>query len=78
MNSDKNHLWGGRFNEPTDEFVKIFGASISFDKILALYDIEGSQAHATMLSEVGVLTSSEIRENMMQIFWPVQSHKAWF
>ena len=33
MNSEKNHLWGGRFNEPTDQFVKIFGASISFDKI---------------------------------------------
>jgi len=33
MNSEKNHLWGGRFNEPTDEFVKIFGASISLDKI---------------------------------------------
>ena len=62
MNSDKNHLWGGRFNEPTDEFVKIFGASISFDKILALYDIEGSQAHATMLSEVGVLTSNELKQ----------------
>ena len=62
MNSDKNHLWGGRFNEPTDEFVKIFGASISFDKILALYDIEGSLAHATMLSEVGVLTSNELKQ----------------
>ena len=62
MNSEKNHLWGGRFNEPTDQFVKIFGASISFDKILALYDIEGSQAHATMLSEVGVLTSNELKQ----------------
>ncbi len=62
MNSDKNHLWGGRFSKPTDEFVKIFGASISFDKILALYDIEGSQAHATMLSEVGVLTSKELKQ----------------
>jgi len=62
MCSDKNQLWGGRFNEPTDEFVKIFGASISFDKILALYDIEGSQAHATMLNEVGVLTSKELKQ----------------
>ena len=62
MSSDKNQLWGGRFKEPTDEFVKIFGASISFDKILALYDIEGSQAHATMLSEIGVLTSNELKQ----------------
>ena len=62
MKSEKNHLWGGRFNEPTDEFVKIFGASIAFDKILALYDIQGSIAHATMLSEIDVLSSSELNE----------------
>ncbi len=61
MKSEKNHLWGGRFKEPTDEFVKIFGASISFDKVLALYDIEGSIAHATMLSEVNVLSSAELK-----------------
>ena len=48
--------------EPTDEFVKIFGASVSFDKVLALYDIEGSIAHATMLSEVEVLTDLELKE----------------
>ncbi len=62
MTSKTNHLWGARFNEPTDEFVKIFGASVSFDKALALYDIEGSVAHATMLSEVNVLTSTELKE----------------
>ena len=59
MKSETNNLWGGRFNEATGAFVKIFGASVSFDKILAFYDIEGSLAHATMLSEVGVLTSNE-------------------
>ena len=62
MTSKTNHLWGGRFNEPTDEFVKIFGASVSFDQALALYDIEGSIAHATMLSEVDVLTTSDLKE----------------
>ena len=62
MKSEKNHLWGGRFNEPTDEFVKNFGASIAFDKILALYDIQGSIAHATMLSEIDILSSSELNE----------------
>ncbi|BBB23501.1 argininosuccinate lyase [Isorropodon fossajaponicum endosymbiont JTNG4] len=54
-----NQSWGGRFSEPTDEFVKIFGASIFFDKILAPYDIQGSIAHATMLQEVGLLTENE-------------------
>ena len=62
MTSKTNHLWGGRFNEPTDEFVKIFGASVSFDQALALYDIEGSIAHATMLSEVDVLTTSDLKD----------------
>ncbi len=54
-----NQSWGGRFNQPTDEFVKIFGASVFFDKILAPYDIAGSIAHATMLCEVGLLTKEE-------------------
>ena len=62
MKSKKNHLWGGRFNEPTDKFVKIFGASVTFDKVLALYDIEGSIAHATMLYEVNVLKSTELKQ----------------
>ena len=62
MKSKKNHLWGGRFNQPTDKFVKIFGASVTFDKVLALYDIEGSIAHATMLCEVNVLTSTELKQ----------------
>ena len=62
MKSKKNHLWGGRFNQPTDEFVKIFGASVTFDKVLAIYDIEGSIAHATMLYEVNVLTSTELKQ----------------
>ena len=59
MTTKTNQSWGGRFNEPTDEFVKIFGASVFFDKILAPYDIQGSIAHATMLSEVGILTTEE-------------------
>ncbi len=62
MKSETNNLWGGRFNEATDAFVKNFSASVSFDKILAFYDIEGSLAHATMLSEIGVLTSNELKQ----------------
>ncbi|WP_139683141.1 argininosuccinate lyase [thiotrophic endosymbiont of Bathymodiolus puteoserpentis (Logatchev)] len=59
MMNKTNQSWGGRFNQPTDEFVKIFGASVFFDKILAPYDIQGSIAHATMLQEVGLLTEDE-------------------
>ncbi|BAS68137.1 argininosuccinate lyase [Bathymodiolus septemdierum thioautotrophic gill symbiont] len=57
--SKTNQSWGGRFTQSTDEFVKIFGASVFFDKILAPYDIQGSIAHATMLCEAGLLTEDE-------------------
>ena len=54
--------WDGRFTEATDAFVEFFTASIEFDQVLALYDIEGSIAHATMLEKVGVLTSNELKQ----------------
>ncbi|PXX96732.1 argininosuccinate lyase [Halomonas sp. LBP4] len=54
-----NQSWGGRFNEPTDAFVERFTASVGFDRRLALHDIQGSVAHATMLARVGVLTDAE-------------------
>ena len=53
-------LWDGRFTEATDEFVEAFTASVSFDQQLAIYDIRGSIAHATMLETVGVLTNNEL------------------
>ena len=49
----------GRFSEATDEFVKVFTASIDFDRRLYREDIAGSIAHATMLATIGVLTSEE-------------------
>lgn len=51
--------WGGRFSEATDARVELFTESISFDSRLAPYDIRGSQAHATMLAEQGLLTDDE-------------------
>ncbi|MGO2131967.1 MAG: argininosuccinate lyase [Halomonas sp.] len=54
-----NQSWGGRFTEPTDAFVARFTASVDFDRKLALHDIQGSRAHATMLARVGVLTDDE-------------------
>lgn len=52
--------WGGRFTEPTDAFVEGFTASVNFDKRLYHHDIQGSIAHATMLTKVGVLTETEL------------------
>lgn len=54
-----NQQWGGRFSEATDAFVAEFTASVDFDQKMAEQDINGSIAHATMLSEVGVLTADE-------------------
>ncbi|MCM5705246.1 argininosuccinate lyase [Larsenimonas salina] len=59
MTQQTNQSWGGRFSEPTDAFVAAFTASIGFDKRLYHHDIRGSIAHATMLSQVGVLTEDE-------------------
>ncbi|WGL15140.1 argininosuccinate lyase [Microbulbifer bruguierae] len=55
-------LWGGRFSEATDAFVERFTASVMFDQRMALEDIQGSLAHAQMLSEVGVLTADEFKQ----------------
>ncbi|MBK8970938.1 MAG: argininosuccinate lyase [Hahellaceae bacterium] len=66
----KDKPWGGRFSEPTDAFVERFTASVAFDKRLYAQDIQGSIAHATMLSRVGVLTQAEfaqIREGLEAI-----------
>jgi len=54
------HAWSGRFNEPVDELVKRFTASVTFDQRLALFDIQGSLAHAQMLAEVGLLSETDL------------------
>jgi len=57
--NQQNQLWGGRFSESTDAFVQAFTASVGFDRRMYRQDIQGSQAHATMLAEAGVLTGDE-------------------
>ena len=54
-----NSQWGGRFSEATDAFVQRFTASVQFDQRMAKQDIQGSIAHATMLTAAGVLTEDE-------------------
>ena len=53
-------LWDGRFTEATDAFVEEFTASVGFDQKMALQDIKGSVAHASMLQSVGILTDNEL------------------
>ncbi|MFM8272343.1 MAG: argininosuccinate lyase [Gemmata sp.] len=54
--------WGGRFTGGTDARVEAFTESISFDRRLYRHDIIGSQAHARMLAEVGLLTPQEAEQ----------------
>jgi len=54
-------MWGGRFAEPTDELVKRVNASIEVDGAMVEEDVQGSLAHARMLTEQGILTPDEGR-----------------
>ena len=53
-------MWGGRFTEDTDALVQTFGASVDIDSRMALEDIDGSIAHASMLVAQGILTEDEL------------------
>ena len=55
----KDTSWSGRFNEPVAELVKKYTASIGFDYRLATYDIQGSIAHAQMLSVQSIISRQD-------------------
>jgi len=59
IDNSSDKPWAGRFTEPTDAFVEAFTSSVGFDKRLYKHDIDGSLAHARMLTHVGVLTADE-------------------
>ncbi len=62
--------WSGRFNEPVSELVKRYTASVEFDQRLALFDIQGSIAHAQMLAACSIINTqdlADIRRGMAQI-----------
>ncbi len=63
--------WGGRFSEAPSQIAQEFNASLSFDRRLALVDIEGSLAHAEMLGRQGILTPEEA-EQIRQGLWAVR------
>jgi argininosuccinate lyase len=52
--------WSGRFEEPVDELVKRFTASVGFDRRLATADIRGSLAHARMLAAQKIITQKDL------------------
>ncbi|NNM69390.1 MAG: argininosuccinate lyase [Gallionella sp.] len=58
---DKN-TWSGRFAEPVAELVKRYTASVGFDQKLALFDIQGSLAHAQMLAACGIIAEQDLSD----------------
>ncbi len=57
---DGNSMWGGRYAAGPSSIMMAINASISFDKKLALYDIEGSIAHAQMLGAKNIISSDDV------------------
>lgn len=59
--AEKNgNTWSGRFDEPVSELVQRYTASVGFDRRLAEYDIQGSLAHAQMLSGAGIIDAGDL------------------
>ena len=54
--------WSGRFQEATNKAVEAFTVSVSYDKRLYSYDIQGSMAHCRMLAKVGLMSQEESQQ----------------
>ncbi|WP_297810979.1 argininosuccinate lyase [uncultured Helicobacter sp.] len=59
---ENKKLWGGRFSVRAAEILDAFNASLPFDKKLYKQDILGSQTHAKMLANCGILSKKEVTE----------------
>lgn len=74
----KSEAWSARFSEPVSDLVKRYTASVFFETRLAPFDIQGSLAHAEMLSHVSVISAqdyADIQTGMAQILTEVHSGK---
>ena len=57
--SSANQQWGGRFAEGPSAIMAAINASIGFDRKMWRQDIQGSLAHAAMLSHVGIISAED-------------------
>ena len=55
-------MWTGRFELPTDELVRSYSESVSFDWRLYHHDVAGSIAHAAALKAANLITTEEERQ----------------
>ncbi|MGA1796854.1 MAG: argininosuccinate lyase [bacterium] len=59
MSKKMSKPWSGRFQEGTHPEVERFTSSLSFDRRLFPFDIQGSIAHARMLGSTGLISTEE-------------------
>ncbi len=52
-------LWGGAFNEPSDQDLRILNDSLPYDKRMYAEDIAGSIAYARAIQGAGVISADE-------------------
>lgn len=57
----ENDTWSERFSEPVSELVKTYTASVNFDQRMFKADIQGSIAHAKMLTKAGILSAEDLQ-----------------
>jgi len=72
---NKDQAWSARFAEPVSELVQRYTASVGFDQRLGEVDIQGSLAHAQMLSEQGIISRDDfnkISEGLQKILGEIQ------
>ncbi len=58
----KSQAWSALFSEPMSLLVQRYTASVSFDQRLAQADIQGSLAHAAMLSAQGIIGAQDLAD----------------
>ena len=59
MTDKSNKMWGGRFASSPSEIMEKINVSIDFDKTMYAQDIRGSQVHAKMLADNGIITQAD-------------------
>ena len=74
-------LWGGRFEQSTDEFAEGFQSSIGFDSRMYREDIMGSIAHAKMLGAQRIIPiedAEQIVEGLKSILEDIDAGRVEF
>lgn len=59
MSNQESKSRSGRFDLPANELVEKFNATIPFEQRVCPFDIQDSQAHATMLARQGIISKED-------------------